>query len=187
MNKMKDSLEAIETWSPEKQGKDKTELQSALTDTGRSALKKYQDVVVGLPGLFGLIKYEILTSFFGPLPGAPGLFLRKKFYRSLFGQIGKNVVLGKSITIRHPHKIHIGDNVVIDDYAVLDAKGTHNKGIVIGNNVMVGRNTVISCKDGNIIIGDNSNIAMNCFIQSAREVKIGKNNGRNKLKQHDWI
>ena len=84
-------------------------------------------------------------------------------------------MIGRSITIRHPHKIHIGDNVFIDDYAVLDAKGSDNKGIVIGNDVMIGRNTVISCKNGNIFIGDNTNIAMNCFIQSAKEVKIGKN------------
>lgn len=40
---------------------------------------------------------------------------------------------------------------------------------------MIGRSTVISCKNGNITIGDNTNIAMNCFIQSTKEVKIGKN------------
>lgn len=175
MNKTKDLLEAIEIWSPEKQGKDKTKLQSTLTDTGKSALEKYQDVVVGLPGLFGLIKYEILTSFLGPLPGAAGLVLRKKFYRSLFGKLGQNVVFGKSITIRHPNKIYIGNNVVIDDYAVLDAKGINNRGIVIGDNVMIGRNTAISCKDGDILIGDNCNIATNCFIQSAKLVSIGSN------------
>lgn len=84
-------------------------------------------------------------------------------------------MFGKSITIRHPHKIYIGNNVVIDDYAVLDAKGPDNKGILIGNNVMIGRNTVISCKNGNITIGDNTNVAMNCFIQSAKEVMIGRN------------
>lgn len=159
----------------EAQNNEKTRLQSLLTDPKKSFLKKYQDVVVGLPNLSALIKYEILTCLFGSLPGAAGLVLRKKFYKSLFGQIGRNVVFGKSITIRHPHKIRIGDNVVIDDYAVLDAKGNNNTGIDIGNNVMIGRSSVISCKDGNISIGDNSNIAMNCFIQSAKDVIIGKN------------
>lgn len=154
----------------------KTELQSALTDPKKFALKKYQDVVIGSGSLFSLLKYELLISFLAPLPGAAGLVLRKKFYPSLFGRVGKNVIFGKSITIRHPGKIFIGDNVVIDDYAVLDAKGNDNKGIFIGDNVMIGRNTSINCKNGNITIGDNTNIAMSCFIQSGRDVKIGKNN-----------
>ncbi len=159
----------------EVQNNEKTRLQSSLTDPKKSSLKKYQDVVVGLPNLSALIKYEILTCLFGSLPGAAGMVLRRKFYKSLFGQIGRNVVFGKSITVRHPHKISIGDNVAIDDYAVLDAKGENNAGIIIGDNVMIGRNTAISCKDGNISIGDNANIAMNCFIQSAADVVIGKN------------
>jgi acetyltransferase-like isoleucine patch superfamily enzyme len=172
---MQKSSDPTEIWSPEKNGIGKTQLQSSLTDPHKSALKKYQEMVVGAPGLIKLIKYEFLTTFLGPLPGAAGLVLRKIFYKSLFGKVGKNVVFGKSLTIRHPHKIDIGDNVVIDDYAVLDAKGIQNDGIVIGNEVMIGRNTAISCKNGNITIGDNSNIAMNCFIQSAKNVEIGKN------------
>jgi acetyltransferase-like isoleucine patch superfamily enzyme len=157
------------------QSDEKTRLQSSLTDPKKSPLRKYQDLVIGMTGLGRLIKYEFLISALGPLPGAAGLVLRKKFYKPLFGRIGRNVVFGKSITLRHPHKISIGDNVVIDDYAVLDAKGENNEGIVIGDNVMIGRNSSISCKDGNIFIGNNANIATNCFIQSAADVMIGKN------------
>ncbi len=175
MNEMKDTLKAKEIWSSEEQGLEKTELQTVLIDTKKSALKKYQEIVIGSPNLMGLIKYELLTCLLGSLPGAAGLVLRKKYFKSFLGKVGQNVVFGKSITIRHPHKIYIGNNVVIDDYAVLDAKGIDNKGILIGNNVMIGRNTVISCKNGNITIGDNTNVAMNCFIQSAKDVNIDKN------------
>lgn len=153
----------------------KTQMQSLLTNPNQSAFKKYQEMAVGSSKLMKLIIYELLTTFLGPLPGAAGLLLRKIFYKSLLGNVGESVVFGKSLTIRHPHKISIGNNVMIDDYAVLDAKGADNKGIVIGNNVIIGRNTVISCKNGNITIEDNSNIAMNCFIQSAKEVTIEKN------------
>lgn len=153
----------------------KTELQAALTDSRKSALRKYQELVVGSGSLGYLIMYELVTTLFGSLPGALGLVLRKTFYKPLLGAVGRNVMFGRSITMRHPKKILIGDNVVIDDYAVLDAKGEHNRGIVIGNNVLIGRNTVLSCKNGDIQIGDNSNIAMNCFVQSAKEVNIGKN------------
>ena len=157
------------------EGAQKTALQAALTDEKKSALAKYQDLAIGSSSIATLIKYELLTTLVGPLPGAAGLVLRKKLYRSLFGSVGRNVIFGKSITIRHPHKIHIGDNVIIDDYAVLDAKGSSNEGITIGNDAMIGRNTVISCKNGDITIGDNTNIAMNCFIQSGKTVEIGKN------------
>lgn len=175
MNKIKDSSTLIEVCSPEEHGIEKTEFQATLTDTKKSALQKYQEVVIGSPSLLALLKYEVLTSVMGPLPGALGLVVRKKYFKSFLGKVEQNVVFGKSISIRHPHKIYIGNNVVIDDYSVLDAKGTNNDGIRIGNNVMIGRNTVISCKNGNITIGDNTNIAMNCFIQSAKDVNIGNN------------
>ena len=158
-----------EIWDPEKLGSDKTELQSALTESKGSALQKYQKIVTGSSSLSKLFKHELIMTIFGPLPGAAGLVLRKKFFTTLIGDVGQNVIFGKSLTLRHPHKIHIGNNVVIDDYAVLDAKGETNKGIFIGDNVIIGRNTVISCKNGDIFIGDNSNMAMSCFIQSANK------------------
>ena len=154
---------------------EQTALQAILTDTKTSALKKYQDLVVGAPGLWALARYELLTGLLGPLPGAAGLLLRKLAYPALFGSVGRNVVFGRSVTVRHPRRIHLGNDVVVDDYAVLDAKGTHPRGLVIGDNVMIGRGTVLSCKNGTISIGDHTNIAMNCFIQSAKEVVIGRN------------
>ena len=175
MNEEKKSKKAQEIWHPEKVGASKTQLQTTLSDPKKSGINKYRELVVGNKSYISLIRYEIFVTLFGPLPGSIGLLLRKIFYKSLFGATGSNVVFGKSITIRHPHKIFIGNNVVFDDYAVLDAKGINNKGITIGDDVIIGRNTVISCKNGNITIGDNTNIAMNCFIQSAKDVKIGKN------------
>lgn len=164
---------------PEKPGEgpgtgSRTEMQAKLTDPERSALRKYQELVVGSGSLRDLLKYEILVTLVGPLPGALGLAARKVLFPHLFRSVGRNVVFGRSVTLRHPHKISIGDNVVIDDYAVLDAKGETNEGIVIGDDVLIGRSTVLSCKDGDIAIGDNTNIAMNCFIQSARKVEIGR-------------
>ncbi|MCB0165122.1 MAG: acyltransferase [Anaerolineae bacterium] len=175
MTKLQDTVIATEFGHAKEQGLEKTALQAALTDSKKSALSKYQDVVIGSTSFFELLKFEFLTTVIGSLPGAAGLMLRKMLYKSMFGSIGRNVVIGRSVTIRHPRKIHLGDNVVIDDYAVLDAKGSTNQGIFIGDNVLIGRNSVISCKNGDIYIGDNTNIAMNCFVQSAKDVRIGKN------------
>lgn len=155
----------------------KTELQAFLRDRHRSGFKKYQDLIIGSSNLLYLIKYEIITGFVGPLPGALGFMLRGVFFKSLLGKVGSNVVFGRNMSLRHPKKIHIGDNVVIDDYAVLDAKGENNKGIFIGNNVMIGRNSILSCKNGDLNIGDNVIIGSNSYIQSGRTVNIGKNVG----------
>ena len=75
--------------------------------------------------------------------------------------------------LRHPGKIRIGDNVVIDDNCLLDAKGESNAGIRIGSGVFVGRNTILSCKNGDIDLGDRANIGFNCEVFSASRVTLG--------------
>jgi acetyltransferase-like isoleucine patch superfamily enzyme len=151
-----------------------TRLQGALTDDSTSAISKYQDINVDKSGLISLLAFELYTVFFMPLPGAIGYLLRKFYLKRLLGSCGGGLIVGRGVTIRHPAKIHLGENVAVDDYAVLDAKGDSNRGITLGNNVLVGRNTVLSCKDGDIEIGDNSNIAQSCFIQSASKVSVGE-------------
>jgi acetyltransferase-like isoleucine patch superfamily enzyme len=79
------------------------------------------------------------------------------------------------VVLRHPHKIHIGSNVVVDDNCLLDAKGESNHGIRIGDGVFVGRNTILSCKNGDIELGAGANIGFNCEVFSASQVRIGAN------------
>jgi acetyltransferase-like isoleucine patch superfamily enzyme len=99
---------------------------------------------------------------------------RKALYPSLLGACGRNVVFGQNVTIRHPHKVRIGDNVVIDDNCLVDAKGDSNTGITIGSGVFVGRNSILSCKNGDIAIADGANIGFNCEVFSASQVSIGR-------------
>ena len=85
------------------------------------------------------------------------------------------MIFGQNVVLRHPHKIHIGDNVVVDDNCLLDAKGETNRGIQIGNGVFIGRNTILSCKNGDIELADGANIGFNCELFSASRVTVGKN------------
>ena len=151
-----------------------TVIQQELFDEGRSKAGKYRDLFVGRPGWWALVNYELTLVLASWVPGALGLFLRSKMYPLLLGSVGRNVVFGVNVSLRHPHKIHIGDNVVIDDLCCLDAKGTDNAGLSIGNGVFVGRNTILSCKNGDIIIEDRANIGFNCEIFSASRVRVGK-------------
>jgi acetyltransferase-like isoleucine patch superfamily enzyme len=147
--------------------------QDQLFRQGGGARAKYSALIVGRPGLAALLQYELVVLFTQGVPGALGLVLRKACYPWLLGSCGQNVVFGQNVQLRHPHKIHIGDNVVIDDHCLLDAKGDSNAGIRIGSGVFIGRNTILSCKNGDIEIQNGANIGFNCEIFSASRVRIG--------------
>lgn len=150
-----------------------TVIQQELFDERRSKAQRYTDLVVGKPGVWALVTYEVVTAC-SIIPGALGLFIRSKLYPLLLGRCGRNVTFGVNVVLRHPHKISIGDNVVIDDGCCLDAKGTDNRGIVIGDGVFVGRQTILSCKNGDIILEDRANLGFNCEVFSAARVRVGK-------------
>lgn len=147
--------------------------QDQLFDTRQSARQKYASLVVGRPGWGALIHHELVTLLAQNVPGALGFALRKSLYPSLLGACGRNVVFGQNVVLRHPGKIRIGDDVVIDDNCLLDAKGDTNAGITIGSGVFVGRNTILSCKNGDITIEDGANIGFNCEVFSASRVRVG--------------
>lgn len=138
------------------------------------ARAKYSSLIVGVPGWAALIKYELVVMLSQWVPGALGLALRKVLYPIVLGSCGRNVVFGQGVVLRHPNKIHIGDNVVVDDNCLLDAKGDVNQGIRIGNGVFIGRNSILSCKNGDITLADGVNIGFNCEVFSAGVVTIGK-------------
>jgi acetyltransferase-like isoleucine patch superfamily enzyme len=151
-----------------------TVIQQELFDERKSRVGKYRDLVIGRPGLWTLILYELVMLASSWVPGALGLFLRSRLYPLVLGRVGRNVVFGVNVTIRHPHKIAIADNVVVDDNCCLDAKGTDNRGISIGSGVFVGRNTILSCKNGDIVVDDHANLGFNCEIFSASRVRVGR-------------
>lgn len=147
--------------------------QDQLFDTRQSARQKYAALVVGHSGWGALFKHEAVTLLAQNVPGALGFALRKAFYPSLLGACGRNVVFGQNVVLRHPGKVRIGDNVVVDDNCLLDAKGDTNEGITIGSGVFIGRNTILSCKNGDLVIEDGANIGFNCELFSASRVRVG--------------
>ena len=149
-------------------------IQDQLAALGKSTRTKYSDLVVGRPGIGALLKYEFVVMLAQARAGALGLVLRKTLYPWLLGSCGRNVVFGQNVVLRHPHKIHIGRDVVIDDNCLLDAKGETNRGIRIGDGVFIGRNTILSCKNGDIELGDATNSGFNCELFSASRVTIGR-------------
>ncbi|MEO1620026.1 MAG: hypothetical protein AAFU53_03225, partial [Cyanobacteria bacterium J06632_3] len=136
--------------------------------------KQYALVTLGTTAVGTLIKFELISLLCSNMPGALGLLLRSKLYPAVLGSVGKNVVFGRGVTLRHPQKISIGSNVIVDDNCVLDAKGETNAGITIGDGVFIGRNTILYCKNGDMEIQDKVNIGANCEVYSKRRLVIGK-------------
>lgn len=141
----------------------------------QSTLRKYQTLVTGKPSLLSLARYELVTSLFGACPGALGLALRKITYHSLFKSAGKGLVIGRNVTIRHGDNIILGRNVIIDDNCVIDARGAGEHGIVIEDDTIIGRDTIIQSKAGPIRIGQGSNIGSHSLICAMGGVDVGEN------------
>ncbi len=150
-------------------------LHEQLTDTNKSAFGRYQDLALGNNSLWYLFKYELILLFSSWVPGALGLVLRKVLYPLILSSVGRNVIFGQGVTIRHGEKINIGDNVIIDDNAVLDAKGSSNSGIVIGDDTIISRGVVLSCKNGDINIGKHCTVGINSLVHAMQgsDVRIG--------------
>jgi len=149
-------------------------VHKVLSDQQSSSLSKYRKIFIGDKGLFFLLKYECIILFISWIPGAVGFLLRKIFYPFILKSVGRGVVFGRNMTLRHPHKIIVGDNSFIDDNTVLDAKGEDNEGLTIGKNVFIGQNTILSCKEGSIRLDDWCALSSNCSLLSETEIHIGR-------------
>jgi acetyltransferase-like isoleucine patch superfamily enzyme len=149
------------------------DMQGALFDDRRSPMQRYMDLFVGERSWWALVKYEAVLLCAAWVPGALGLVLRRLLYPRLLGACGRNVTFGVNVTLRHPRKIRIADDVAVDDGCVLDAKGAANDGIRIGRRVFLGRNTILACKEGDIVLEDGVNISYQCAVFSASSVRIG--------------
>jgi acetyltransferase-like isoleucine patch superfamily enzyme len=88
--------------------------------------------------------------------------------------MGRGVVIGRNVTLRHPHKIRLGDGVVIDEGCLLDAKGDGNQGITVEPGVFVGRHSALCCKGGDIHLERDVNIGYFCELFSSQSLTVGR-------------
>jgi acetyltransferase-like isoleucine patch superfamily enzyme len=144
----------------------------AAVTGGGSPLQKYQDVIVGRRSIPGMLYFE-WCMFLGALPGALGLILRKLFWPRMFGSCGKGVQFGQNIIVRHPKRIHLGNNVVISETCILDARTEYcDHVLTLGDDVIMSNNVMISCKDGIVTIGARTGIGAQTIIQSTNKCPV---------------
>lgn len=149
-------------------------VRGRLAKARTSPLAAYKAFTIGDVGALGLLRYELLTGLFGPLPGALGFLLRRKLYPSLFAQVGRGLVLGRNVVLRHANRMALGDNVTIDDGCLVDARGAPERGFELGDEVILNRNTILQSKGGPVSIGARTSIGANSCIISVSGVEIGR-------------
>ncbi len=148
-----------------------TKTQATITEGG-SALQRYCRVIVGQPGWGALVYFEI-CSWLAIIPGALGLFLRKSLWPGLLGNCGKGVVFGVNVILRHPHRIHLGERVVVSDGCILDARSEDAaKAIDISDDVILANNVTVSCKGGTVRIGAGSGIGTQTVIHAVNRCRV---------------
>lgn len=153
-----------------------TSLHATARDAGRSPLARYQDLFVGSRSLWALVKYEIVVGICGDMPGALGFALRKLLYPAVLGAVGRNVNIGKRVSLRHPGRIRLGSGVIVADDVVLDAYVPEGRegGIELEDEVLVGRGSMLSTKGGAIRVGKGTNVgASNLIYARDTEVRLG--------------
>ena len=75
--------------------------------------------------------------------------------------LGKNVIIGKTVRIRQPEKVSIGDNTIIDDFTYISCA------MEIGKNCHIASNVSISGGKGKLIMGDYSTISNGSSVHCA--------------------
>lgn len=151
-------------------------IKDSVVEGQGSALRKYQDALVGSRSLAFLIRYELTSLFLMGVPGALGLLLRQKLCRGLFAVCGRKPAIGSNAAFRHPKKISLGDGVVIDDGCCFDANSENELGIKVGSRSMFGRGTRLSSKLGTITIGDDCGFGAGITVHSSVEGSVAIGN-----------
>lgn len=142
-----------------------------LSEKG-SALTKYQHVIVGDGSWLYLLYFEFCTLL-GKFPGAFGLALRKLFWPRLFGSCGKGVMFADNIVLRQPKRIHLGNNVIISEFCILDARHyIEDKAIILDDDVMLSTNVMISCKNACVRIGKRAGLSAQTIIHATNDCPV---------------
>ena len=70
--------------------------------------------------------------------------------------VGENVIISNNIRIRHPEKVQIGDNCIIDDFNYISGE------LILGKGVHIGANCTFQAGKSKIFVNHYSGISSGC-------------------------
>jgi acetyltransferase-like isoleucine patch superfamily enzyme len=150
------------------------QVQRMLDNKRLPMWRKYALLATGTQSIRALLKYELIHGLLAGCPGAAGLWLRQKTYRSLLKNLGAGSHIGRNVTFRGVNKIEIGRNVFIDDGCSFDARGPDAR-IIIHDNAFVSRQTIVRTRGQTLEIGKGTDVGANCIVSTDSNLKIGEN------------
>lgn len=104
---------------------------------------------------------------------------RGSTHKLFFKEAKGLLFIGKSVKIVHARKISLGRNFIIDDHSLMNALSLN--GICIGDNVSIGRNSILICTGVvsnlgmGIRIGNGTGINSNAYLSGQGGIDIGDN------------
>ncbi|MDY7075377.1 MAG: acyltransferase [Chloroflexota bacterium] len=137
----------------------------------------YRRRIVGRPGWGAFLKYELVTSIFGPWPGGLGVWLRSWLYPHIMHETQRPIYIGANVILRNPARISLGARTYIDNFAHLEGASDHPAGgIELGEGNYVYSFCVISAAyHGYVRTGRNCSFNPGTQIFGTGGVEIGAN------------
>lgn len=105
--------------------------------------------------------------------------LRGSFLKLFFKRSDGLVFIGSNVSLRHSYQIVAGRNLILDDNVYVNALS--HEGIFFGDNVSIGRNSIILCtgviaqKGTGISIGSGTGINAGAYFSGQGGITIGEN------------
>lgn len=105
------------------------------------------------------------------------MMIRGRFFSLGHRQIARNVFVGKKVKVLEKRHLSIGEKTRLQDGVYIDALS--REGVVMGNAVVIGRNTRIECTGGlqsigkGVKIGNRTTFGNDCFFGAAGGIEIG--------------
>ena len=148
---------------------------------GISRFETYKELIAADSSFAFFLGFELYNLLLSNPPSLFGAGLRSLLLPCFLKSMGKGCVIGRGVTIRQPSRISLGRSVLIDDYAVLDVRSpgageaaAADAGISIGDNVLIGRSSIVSTKGGRINLRTACNISSSCRIATRSTLDIGE-------------
>lgn len=135
-------------------------------------LKTYRELVSG-NSWFNFVREEFYSFFLSNLSGIIGFGLRSLTLPQILKSCGSRPAFGRGISLKRPSQISLGNKVMIDDYASIEAKGDEAS-ISLGDFLSIGKYTIVTAKAGHIILESGVNISSHCRIATQTKVQIGE-------------
>lgn len=105
------------------------------------------------------------------------MMFRGIFFSLGYRNISKKIFTGKKVKVLEKRFLSVGDNTRIHDNVYIDALSTD--GIILGSNVVIGRNSRLECTGSikaigkGIKIGNCSTFGSDCYFGAAGGIEIG--------------